>query len=95
MFVLHIGLVLKEGMHQSLERTFLDEFRAAISAQEGFSDVQLRRPVDDAANYCLVIAFSVQEQQEKWVATDLHQTVWPSLANNCKDFILSKYNSVS
>ena len=98
MFVLHIGLLLKEAAqqsHESLERTFVEEFRPAISSQDGFSDVQLLRPVDEAANYCLVIAFATQEQQEKWVASDLHQKVWLALAENCKDFILNKYNSVS
>ena len=94
MFVLHIGLVLKEASGQSLERTFVDEIRPAISSQEGFSDVQLLRPVVDAANYCLVISFTAQEHQEKWVASDLHQEVWPALAKHCDDFILNKYNSI-
>lgn len=95
MFVLHIGLPVKEGMNQSLEQTFANEFQPAISVQEGFGDVQLLHSLDAEASYCLVIAFEGQEQQQKWVASDLHQKVWPTLAENCKDFILSKYNSVS
>jgi heme-degrading monooxygenase HmoA len=94
MFVLHIGLALKEASSQSLERTFVDEFRPAISSQEGFSDVQLLRPVDDAASYCLVIEFTAQQQQETWVASDLHQKVWPALAEHCNGFVVNKYNSI-
>ena len=95
MFVLHIGLPVADGMGNSLEQTFIDEFRPAISAQEGFRDVQLLRSADDQPDYCLVIAFASQEQQKKWVASDLHQQVWPALAKNCQDFILRTYNSIS
>ena len=94
MLVLHIGLPVKEGKSESLEQTFINDFRPAISAQDGFHEVQLLRAVDDETKYCLVIEFQTEEQRAKWVASDLHQQVWPLLADNCKDFILSKYNSI-
>ena len=95
MLTLHIGLPAREGKEQALEQVFLQEFRPAISAQEGFQDVQLLRSLEDKASYCLVIAFESPELQQKWVASDLHQEVWPALADLCKDFSLQKYNSVS
>jgi heme-degrading monooxygenase HmoA len=95
MLILHIALPAKEGNEQALEQMFLQEFRPALSAQEGFHDVQLLRSLDDKASYCLVIAFEKPEDQQKWVASDLHQQVWPALADNCTDFSLQKYDSVS
>lgn len=95
MLILHIALPAKEGNEQALEQTFIQKFRPAISAQEGFHDVQLLRSLDDNGSYCLVIAFEGPELQQKWVDSDLHQQVWPALADNCKDFSLQKYNSVS
>ncbi len=94
MLVLHIVLPVKEGKAESLEQTFANDFRPAISAQNGFHEVQLLKAVDDATKYCLVIEFESEEQRQAWVDSDLHQTVWQLLANNCVDFLLSKYNSV-
>ena len=87
-------LPIKKGMGGSLEQTFANDFGPAISAQDGFHEVQLLRALDDEAKYCLVIEFESEEQRQKWVDSDLHQKVWPVLAENCKDFLLSKYSSV-
>jgi heme-degrading monooxygenase HmoA len=94
MFVLHIELKVKPGMKQTLETTYLERFRPAISAQEGFKDVQLLHPNDNDENYRLTIAFDRQALQQKWVATDLHQEVWSALANQCSEFSVQAYNTV-
>jgi Antibiotic biosynthesis monooxygenase len=51
MFVLHIELKVKPGLQHTLEKTYLERFRAAISAQEGFSAVQLLRSTSNDENY--------------------------------------------
>ncbi len=94
MFVLHIELKVKPGMQQSLETTYMKTFRPAISAQEGFNAVQLLHSNDDNANYRLSLAFDHQASQKKWVATDLHQEVWPAIADQCTEFSVRGYSTV-
>jgi heme-degrading monooxygenase HmoA len=94
MFVLHIELKAKPGLQQDLEKTFLEKFRPAISVQEGFQAAQLLRPKDDAENYRLSLVFDQQASQQKWVATALHQEVWPALADQCTEFSVQGYNTV-
>ena len=94
MFVLHIELKVKPGLQQSLEKTYLEKFRPAISAQEGFNAVQLLHSKEDDAIYRLSLAFDQQASQQKWVATDLHQEVWPAIADQCAEFSVQGYSTV-
>jgi heme-degrading monooxygenase HmoA len=94
MFVLHIELKVKPGMQQSLEKTYVEKFRPAISAQKGFNGVQLLHSNDDNANYRLSLVFDQQASQKKWVATGLHQEVWPAIADQCTEFSVQGYSAV-
>jgi heme-degrading monooxygenase HmoA len=94
MFVLHIELKTKPGLQQSLEKIYLDKFYPAISVQEGFNAAQLLRSNDDDTNYRLCLAFDRQASQQKWVATDLHQEVWPAIADQCADFSVLRFSTV-
>jgi heme-degrading monooxygenase HmoA len=94
MFVLHIELKVKPGLQQALERTYVERFRPAISAQEGFSAVQLLRSNDNDESYRLSLAFDRQASQQKWVATELHQEVWPLVAGQCAEFSVQGYSTV-
>ncbi len=94
MFVLHIELKTNPGLQQSLEKTYLEKFRPAISAQEGFNAMQLLHSKEDDANHCLCLTFNQQVSQQKWVATDLHQEVWPALADQCAEFSVQGYSTV-
>jgi heme-degrading monooxygenase HmoA len=94
MFVLHIDLKAKVGEQQVLEKTYAEKFRPAISAQDGFHAVQLLRSNEDDKNYRLVLSFDHQASQQKWVATDLHQLVWPAVADRCADFSVHGYSTV-
>jgi heme-degrading monooxygenase HmoA len=94
MFVLHIELKVKPGLQHTLEKTYLERFRSAISAQEGFNAVQLLRSTGNDENYRLCLTFDHQTSQQKWVATDLHQEVWPAIADQCADFSVQGYNDI-
>jgi heme-degrading monooxygenase HmoA len=94
MFVLHIELKVKPGLQQSLEKTYLEKFRPAISAQEGFSAVQLLLPKEGNANYRLCLTFDQEASQQKWVTTDLHQEVWPAIADQCAEISVHGYSTV-
>jgi heme-degrading monooxygenase HmoA len=92
MFLLHVDLKPKPGARKALESTYEEVFRPAISMQKGFKGVQLLRPVEDEADYRLTIGFDDRASQQQWVATDLHQEVWPQMEGNCKEYSVKYFN---
>ncbi len=66
-------------------------FSPTIRKQPGFADVKLlkhRSALKGAAPanapYRLIISFETEEQRLKWVATDDHQRVWPSIESTLR-----------
>lgn len=94
MFVLHVDLQVKPDAEQELQRTYVEIFRPAISRQEGLSAVALLRPADNDTNYRLSILFDTQTCQQKWVATDVHQQVWPQMERCCVKYSVRYYDTV-
>lgn len=95
MFVLHVELEVKPGEQKNLEDTFGGPFTAAISQQNGFRAVKLLRPAEDGDGaYRLSIAFDDRPSQQKWVASDLHQTVWPQMESHCLQYSVRNYFAV-
>ena len=94
MFVLHVEMKVEPGSRQQLERTYIETFRPAISRQEGFRNVELLRPNGESEDYRLSIAFDQQRLQQKWVATELHQQVWPQIESQCAEYSVKYYDSV-
>lgn len=93
MFVLHVGIAVKSGQEQALEKDYSGPFTEAISAQEGFASVALLRPID-GGEYLLSIAFENQTLQQKWVATELHGRMWPMLEAHFVGYSLKTYTAV-
>jgi heme-degrading monooxygenase HmoA len=93
MFVLHVTLTPKSGEGQGLEKDFLGAFKSAITAQPGFKAVNLLRP-DDGGDYLLSIAFENQALQQTWVATDLHQEVWPTIEKHLAGYTVRTFSAV-
>lgn len=94
MFVLHVELKVKPGLQQALEKTYREVFVPAISPQPGFQSANLLRPVEDGADYRLTLAFDDQSLQQAWVATDVHQQIWPQVESQCVGFSAIGYNTV-
>ncbi len=95
MFVLHVELKVKPGLQQALEKTYLEVFLPAISRQPGFQAAHLLRPAEDGAHdYRLSLCFDDQSLQQQWVATDIHQQVWPQIESLCVEFSAIGYNTV-
>ena len=94
MVALHLDLQLKPGAGSELEKTFRDVFRPAISAQPGFSRVALLQSTSEVDRYRLVIEFQSEELRLDWVATDLHQQVWPRMEAHCASYSLKNFNVV-
>lgn len=94
MYIVHVEMNLKPDVEASLQKTFREIFRPAISAQQGFRDVQLLRPFDGQGPYWLTIAFETRELQQKWVDTDLHQDVWGKMEGHCADCVIRYFSPI-
>jgi heme-degrading monooxygenase HmoA len=94
MTALHVDLRAKPAAGPTLEKTFREVFRPAISAQQGFVDTALLRPGSEADAYRLVIAFETEAFRLKWVETDLHQQVWPQMEAHCTGYEAKSFEVV-
>lgn len=94
MFVLHIDLPVRAGEDQRLEKTFASRFRPVIIDQPGFRDTQLMRSINKETDYCLTISFEDETAQQKWVATDVHETVWSAMQSHCTEVAVRKYKTL-
>jgi heme-degrading monooxygenase HmoA len=94
MFVLHVELKVKSGAQADLEKIFIERFYPAISKQGGFLAAQLLHSTDGDSNYRLCLSFDEQDSQQKWVATDLHQQVWPLVEDLCENYVVSGYTAI-
>ncbi|MBO0707257.1 MAG: antibiotic biosynthesis monooxygenase [Candidatus Dormibacteraeota bacterium] len=91
--VLHVELEVKEGAVDALLETYRSTFRPAITRQEGFRAVRLLRPLN-APGYRLVIEFAEEAQRLRWVASDLHQQVWPQVESHCSGYTPNLFSEV-
>jgi len=92
MFVLHVKIKMKTGEGAAAEQVYNGPFKAAITAQPGFRDVQLLRP-DDGGDPILSIAFENQALQQQWVATDLHGKVWSEMEKHFDGYSLATFTT--
>lgn len=93
MFVLHVKIKMKAGQAAPSEKVFAGPFKAAITAQVGFRDVQFLRPNEDG-DYVLSIAFENQALQQQWVATDIHGKVWSQMEQHFEGYAVHTFDAV-
>jgi len=94
MFVLHVDLKARSDSSRILENTYRELFQPAISSQPGFDQVLLLQSATDQNGYRLVIAFQDEPSQKAWVATNLHQEVWPKMEKNCSSYKVETFHAV-
>jgi heme-degrading monooxygenase HmoA len=85
---LHVDLSVDPAKEKEMLKNFETVFRPAASKQPGYIDVQmlkLRSAVQGKApagiNYRFALTFQSEELRQKWVASDVHQRVWPTVEN--------------
>ena len=88
---LHVDLLVEASHEAALKETYEKVFRPAIRKQPGFVDVQLMKfrvaragNTPPAGAWRLMISFQTEEQRQAWVATDVHQKVWPQMEKHLK-----------
>ena len=82
---LHVDLEVDPKQEAELLKNFKTIFKPTIVKQAGFVDVKMLKlrsvPMGNApmGKFRLLISFQTEEQRLKWVASDDHQRVWPSI----------------
>ena len=99
---LHVDLSVNPAKEQEMLRNFKTIFRPAASKQPGYIDVQvlklrsaLQGKAPEAANYRFVLTFASEALRQKWVASAIHQKVWPTVENTLKskDYTVLLYDT--
>ena len=93
MFVLHVRIKMKAGQAAAAEKVYAGPFKAAITTQPGFRDVQFLRP-DADGDYVLSIAFENQPLQQQWVKTDIHGEVWSQMEQNFEGYTVNTFDAI-
>jgi hypothetical protein len=83
---LHVDLDVDPAREKEMVSNYHKTFHPVITKQPGFVDVKLMKLRKVAAGtgpsnapYRLLISFETEEHRLKWVATDEHQRVWPTI----------------
>jgi heme-degrading monooxygenase HmoA len=94
MFILHVDIVLKPNSRESFSRTYRDRFMPAIKAQPGYVNAMLLSPVEKGEfDGRLVIEFESHETQKAWVATEVHQQVWPEMEASIREYAVRGFEA--
>ena len=91
---LHLDLWAKPNAGVALRKVFRETFYPAISAQPGFTKCVLLHTEPETDLYRLIIKFENEDLRKKWVATDLHQSVWPQLEAQCARYDAKFFEAV-
>jgi len=83
---LHVDLAVEAAREKEFVRNFHTNFQPAAAQQTGYIDVRIIKlrsalagPAPGDANYRFVLTFQSEELRQKWVASAVHQRVWPEL----------------
>ena len=85
---LHVDLAVDPAKEKEMLQNFETVFRPAASKQPGYIDVKMLKlrttlmgKAPAGVNYRFALTFQSEEMRQKWVASDVHQKVWPTIEN--------------
>ena len=86
--LLHVDLSVDPAKEKAMLHNFETVFRPAAVKFPGYIDVKmlkLRSALVGSApagvNYRFALTYESEEARQKWVASDIHQKVWPTIEN--------------
>jgi hypothetical protein len=88
---LDVDLTVDPSREKEMLKNFHEIFKPAAIKHPGYIDVQIfklrtvvmgKAPGD--ANYRFVLTYQSEELRQKWVASAVHQKVWPTIENTLK-----------
>jgi hypothetical protein len=84
--MLHVDLAVDPAKEKEMLKNFETIFRPAAARFPGFIDVKMIKLRSALAgsppagiNYRFVLSYQSEELRQKWVASDTHQKVWPTI----------------
>jgi len=101
--VLHVDLSVDPANEPEMLRNFHTIFKPAAQTFQGYVDVKmckLRSALQGAppsgVNYRFQLVYQSEELRQKWVASETHQKVWPSIEKTLasKDYVVLLFDSV-
>ena len=88
--VLYCDLAVDPAREQEMLDHFHNDFKPAAKKFEGFIDLKMVRlrkviqggpaPAPDV-NYRFQLTYKSEELRQRWIASDVHQRVWPLIEN--------------
>ncbi len=85
---LHVDLTVDPAKEKEMLHNFETIFRPAASKQPGYIDVKMLKlrstllgKAPAGVNYRFALTFQSEELRQKWIASDVHQKVWPTIEN--------------
>jgi hypothetical protein len=101
--VLYVDLAVDPAREKEMLHNFHTIFKPAAEKFEGYIDVKmckLRMAIQGAppagVNYRFQLTYQSWELRQKWVASETHQKVWPTVENTLKskDYVVLLFDSV-
>lgn len=98
---LHVDLQVDPAREREMLHNFHNVFRPAAAKQPGFINVKMLKlrsalagKAPAGANYRFQLTFASEEQRKAWVATPVHQRVWPEIEKTLvsKDYTVLLYD---
>src|SRR5436190_23675439 len=100
---LHVDLSVDPAKEKEMLHNFETIFRPAAAKHPGYIDLKmlkLRSTVMGKApaglNYRFNLTFKSEELRQKWIASDVHQKVWPTIENTLttKDYTVLLFDVI-
>lgn len=89
--LLHVDLTVDPAKEQEMLSNFHKIFRPAAAKMPGFIDVKMLKlrstlagSAPQGVNYRFALTYKSEELRQKWVKSDVHQKVWPTIENTLK-----------
>lgn len=98
---LHVDLTVAPAKEKEMLKNFETIFRPAASKQPGYIDVKMLKlrstlmgKAPAGVNYRFALTFQSEELRQKWIASDVHQKVWPTIENllSTKDYTVMLFD---
>jgi hypothetical protein len=86
--LLHVDLTVDPAKEKEMLKNFQTIFKPAAVKFPGYIDVKLLKlrstlmgTAPAGVNYRFALTYQSEELRQKWVASDIHQKVWPTIEN--------------
>jgi hypothetical protein len=83
---LHVDLTVVPAKEKEMVQHFHKVFKPAAIKQKGYINVEIMKlrsalagSAPASANYRFVLTYESEELRQKWVASAIHQEVWPPI----------------